>query len=301
MTSSKRPFKGSERAPEHDAALQTTLEQMGPVQLCQFVVTHFDAEQLRDLCVDLDVSYENLKGEGPEGKARELVMYLQRRGRLPELAGEIAKLRPDALRVAGDSPGPKAPPQARRVRRRSDVVTPKPPAASPAPGAVNPAQLARLIDRHFNADELRSLCFDLKIDYDNLRGQTKVTKAWSLVQYSMRRRNVAQLVQVCGSLRSGIAWYEPPDTATPKAPDKSAQQAKLRRMLTEHLDESQVRELCASLDVDYESLPGAGKDDMVGELVARLAHHGRSVELVAACMGLRPDIAWEQALAVAEG
>ena len=161
MKSLKNSFKGSERAPqpEHDAALQIRLEQMDPVQLCQFVVTHFDAEQLRDLCIDLDVSYENLKGEGPEGKARELVMYLRRRGRLPELAGEIARLRPDALRAVGVSPEPKPLPQARRVRRRSDVVTPKPPAATPAPGAVDPPQLVRLIDRHFNANELRSLCF----------------------------------------------------------------------------------------------------------------------------------------------
>ena len=127
-----------------------------------------------------------------------------------------------------------------------------------------------------------------------------MTKARSLVQYFVRRDNVAQLVQVCGSLRPGGAWYAPPDTAAPKAPGESAQQTKLRRMLAEHLDESQIRDLCASLDVDYESLPGAGKDDKAGELVARLARHGRSVELVAACMGLRPDVAWEQALAVAE-
>jgi fructoselysine-6-P-deglycase FrlB-like protein len=71
-------------------------------------------------------------------------------------------------------------------------------------------------------------------------------------------------------------------------------------MLAEHLDESQMRDLCASMGVDYGSLPGAGKDDKARELVLRLAHRGRSAELVAACMGLRPDVAWEQALAATE-
>ena len=41
----------------------------------------FDTSELRTLCFDLDVDYDNLPGEGKMDKARELVMYLRRHQR----------------------------------------------------------------------------------------------------------------------------------------------------------------------------------------------------------------------------
>jgi hypothetical protein len=46
-------------------------------QLRQNLVEHFDLEELRALCFDLRLDYDELRGEGQEAKARELVSYLE--------------------------------------------------------------------------------------------------------------------------------------------------------------------------------------------------------------------------------
>lgn len=64
-------------------------------QLRQNLVEHFDLEELRTLCSDLGVDYDGLRGEGKIAKARELVEYLDRTGRIPELVGICVRLRPN--------------------------------------------------------------------------------------------------------------------------------------------------------------------------------------------------------------
>ena len=46
------------------------------------VIDCFDSSEVKTLCADLGVDYENLGGEGKEAKVRELISYLNRRGRL---------------------------------------------------------------------------------------------------------------------------------------------------------------------------------------------------------------------------
>lgn len=65
------------------------------IQLRQLLTTHFDLEELRMLCFDLDVDYDDLRGEGKTNKARELVAYLGRRGRIAELVFVCSQLRPN--------------------------------------------------------------------------------------------------------------------------------------------------------------------------------------------------------------
>jgi tetratricopeptide (TPR) repeat protein len=47
-------------------------------------------EELRDLCFDLGVKYDDLPGEGAAAKARELVDYLERHCRIPDLEHYLA-------------------------------------------------------------------------------------------------------------------------------------------------------------------------------------------------------------------
>jgi len=68
--------------------------------------------------------------------------------------------------------------------------------------------------------------------------------------------------------------------------------AKLRQVLTERFNESELRNLCFDLHVDYESLTGAGKEDKARELVAYLERRGRLSELVETGKRQRPDIDW---------
>lgn len=64
-------------------------------RLRQILSTYFDKEELRTLCFDLDVRYDDLPGEGAAGKARELIAFLERHGRVDDIL-RIGRLqRPD--------------------------------------------------------------------------------------------------------------------------------------------------------------------------------------------------------------
>ena len=62
------------------------------VQLHQRILKHFDEDELRTLCFDLGVNYDDLPGEARTGKARELVAFLDRRERLAELEARLTEL-----------------------------------------------------------------------------------------------------------------------------------------------------------------------------------------------------------------
>jgi hypothetical protein len=91
-------------------------------QLRDFIVAHFNDNEVRDLCFDLGIDYESLPGEGKAAKARELVAYCQRRNRLAELEAACLRLRPDVF----NAPVPPAPadrPSASSAVNQSGGVT----------------------------------------------------------------------------------------------------------------------------------------------------------------------------------
>jgi hypothetical protein len=59
-------------------------------ELRQLLTERVDIEELRTLIFDLEVDYDNLRGEGKAGKVRELIRYLKVRDRIPELI-EVAR------------------------------------------------------------------------------------------------------------------------------------------------------------------------------------------------------------------
>jgi len=64
-------------------------------QLLKNLVEHFDLEELRTLCFDLGVNYDDLGGEGITAKARGLITVMLRQNRLAELASKLRVQRPD--------------------------------------------------------------------------------------------------------------------------------------------------------------------------------------------------------------
>jgi hypothetical protein len=62
--------------------------------LRQGLVDYFNLEELHDLCNDLGLDYEDLPGQGKSAKARELISYMQRRGRMADLLNRCQVLRP---------------------------------------------------------------------------------------------------------------------------------------------------------------------------------------------------------------
>jgi hypothetical protein len=65
-------------------------------QLRQILVKHFDDDELKTLCFELQIEYADLPSPSRKGKARELVTYLERRDRLPELVEIGREMRPNA-------------------------------------------------------------------------------------------------------------------------------------------------------------------------------------------------------------
>jgi hypothetical protein len=81
--------------------------------------------------------------------------------------------------------------------------------AAPEEGAVDQAyltQLRRAFTTRFDAGELRTLCFDLGMDYDDLPGAGKASRARELVGYLARRDRIADLIRVGKRLRPDISW-----------------------------------------------------------------------------------------------
>jgi hypothetical protein len=74
-------------------------------------------------------------------------------------------------------------------------------------------------------------------------------------------------------------------------PDQSTL-IRLRRVLTETFSENELRTLCFDLGMDYEGLPGTGKEGKVREFVAHVNRRQAIAELVDIVRRLRPDIAW---------
>jgi GAF domain-containing protein len=72
------------------------LDERQQMKLHRVLSRHFSYDELHNLCLDLGVPFENLPGTSRDAKARELVLYLQRRGRILELFKQIRLLRPNA-------------------------------------------------------------------------------------------------------------------------------------------------------------------------------------------------------------
>ncbi len=67
------------------------------ILLRQILTERFDAEELRTLCFDLGIDYDDLPGRGRAAKARELVAHIDRRERIPDCIQAGRQARPDIL------------------------------------------------------------------------------------------------------------------------------------------------------------------------------------------------------------
>ncbi len=69
------------------------------LELLRVLETYFDLNEQKTVCFDMQVKYEDLPGgEQLSAKARELIAYLERVGRLGELEPILRRLRPHVFR-----------------------------------------------------------------------------------------------------------------------------------------------------------------------------------------------------------
>jgi tetratricopeptide (TPR) repeat protein len=68
------------------------------------------------------------------------------------------------------------------------------------------AKFHSLLCTYFNKSELRTLCFDLSINYENLPGDTLADKVRELIIFCHRYGQIAVLVNQCRELRPVVSW-----------------------------------------------------------------------------------------------
>jgi hypothetical protein len=68
--------------------------------------------------------------------------------------------------------------------------------------------LRRKITKHFSLGEVKVLCQDVTVDYDELSGEEKVEKVSNLIGYLARRGRLADLIQLLKEERSKVDWEE---------------------------------------------------------------------------------------------
>lgn len=78
--------------------------------------------------------------------------------------------------------------------------------------------LHELLDQHFNLEEIRTLCFELHVDYDNLQGEGKSAKIRELILGLSRKDRLPDLAVLAHEKRSNVGWpimphaFELPDS-----------------------------------------------------------------------------------------
>jgi hypothetical protein len=91
--------------------------------------------------------------------------------------------------------------------------------------------LRDILETYFNNSELRDLCFRLDIDYENLPGEGKATKARELILYCERQGRTRDLAEACCRLRplacDDLRAILAPDQPGSAAPDGSQPAAPL--------------------------------------------------------------------------
>ena len=149
--------------------------------------------------------------------------------------------------------------------------------------------LRRNLMQSFSIEELKSLCFDLGIDYDDLEGDSKSDKCRSLLLFIWRQKRVGELIGHLQKQRPNVMWNFV-EVQAPLPPAKANFGVdELVKILTERFDLSEIRDLCFGLGVDYEDLPRE-KGRMIEALVKRYSDSHRLGELSDQIARARPDV-----------
>ena len=242
------------------------------------IVERLSADQVRHLCVSMRVDHEALPGADLWDKTKVLVLYLADQRRIAELISACSQIRPDLTWQSV-------------LEQASEPAQADEANSTQAP---DPRKLAQLIIQCFDLTELRELCFDVGVDYEDLAGAGKTQKASELAFCMARRKQgISRLVQVCSRLRPAAPWTA--QGARPYEPYSQAALVKLRQTLVEHLSPSNLADIFGGLQVPY--APRSGEEAIaVRDAISYLARRERLHELVAICAQRCPKVEWRKIL-----
>ncbi len=78
--------------------------------------------------------------------------------------------------------------------------------AQGAPPLANRRRLRMVLETRFTDEELQALCFDLGVDYENLKGETKVARVIAVIGYFERMHREEDLLRNVKELRPDESW-----------------------------------------------------------------------------------------------
>lgn len=67
-------------------------------------------------------------------------------------------------------------------------------------------RLRRALVEYFSEDDLETLCFDLRVDFDDLPGQNKTQKVVTLITHMSRLGRISELIDLCSEVRPNVPW-----------------------------------------------------------------------------------------------
>lgn len=143
----------------------------------------------------------------------------------------------------------------------------------------NTTHLRQVLTDRFSDDELRTLCFDLGLDYDLLPGEGKGGKARELLRYLDRRDRIDELIEVGQTMRPDVPWRgeadDLPKLAIPhNLPPRS-------EFVGRQAEKGRVYEALASRYplVSIDGIGGIGKTSLALEVAYECLHASRDATI----------------------
>jgi hypothetical protein len=69
-------------------------------------------------------------------------------------------------------------------------------------------RLREILENYFDENDIETLCFDLRFDYDRLAGEGKTRKIVELIKEFARLGRIGELIDYCSRQRPNVAWAE---------------------------------------------------------------------------------------------
>jgi hypothetical protein len=296
--------------------------------LLESLTQRFDWSELQELCLYLDVDFDLLAGQGKTAKARELIRYFERAGKLDMLVALIESQRPGTIAVA---------------------IPPPPPSET--------SSLSALLNEHWSFEKFAELCQYLEWNPDNLglsvgkrdqmRRLIRVMQSQNRLDHLrlamgrfrpdlldvaaesertlITRFDIPQMEMLCFDLSADLwnglltsfdkrmlaqymtGYFVSRDALSdliegvifPERAGSNRYEIFLRRRLTERMSSEQLREVCFYVAVNWDDLAGESLNSKICALIDHFLRRARVGELMVKIADvwptiLSPDEVWQK-------
>ncbi|MFT7585299.1 MAG: hypothetical protein ACI9EW_001723 [Cellvibrionaceae bacterium] len=178
--------------------------------LCKGISHHHNDDELKRLCADLNMDYEEFKGMSPQDASLEIGGAVIFRNQVDKLLNYMRKNRPRVQpfsyqELNWDSIGS----QAKISMGIGDPLLAflgSQPVTVPKSGEYRLwyHELIKALTSYYSEDEFRQMCLDLSINYARLQGMKMSDKAQEVVRIAISSNAIGRLVKYCRSNRPRV-------------------------------------------------------------------------------------------------